>query len=120
MASADSGRVLAIWCPDWPIIAAEIIEGVLACEPVAVLQANRVLVSSPAARAEGVRRGLRKREAQGRCSRLIVVEHDVGRDTRAFEPVVAAIADLAPSVEVLRPGVCALAARGPVRYYGGP
>jgi protein ImuB len=120
MASAGSERVLAIWCPDWPIIAAEVVEGVPACEPVAVLHANRVLVSSPAARAEGVRRGLRKREAQGRCSRLIVVEHDVGRDARAFEPVVAAIADLAPSVEVLRPGVCALAARGPVRYYGGP
>jgi len=66
-----------------------------------------------------VRRGLRKREAQGRCPRLTVVEHDPGRDARAFEPVVAAVEELAPGVEVVRPGACALAARGPSSYYGG-
>ena len=88
-------------------------------QPVAVLHANRVLACSPAARAEGVRRGLRKREAQGRCPHLVVVEHDPGRDARAFEPVVAAVEELAPGVEVVRPGACAVAARGPASYYGG-
>jgi protein ImuB len=112
-------RTLALWCPDWPVIAAEIVDGVPAREPVAVLYANRVLATSPAARAEGVRRGLRKREAQGRCPHLTVVEHDPARDARAFEPVVAAVTELAPGVEVVRSGVCALAARGPARYYGG-
>jgi protein ImuB len=115
-----TARTLAIWCPDWPVIAAEIVAGVSAHGPVAVLHANRVLSCSPAARVEGVHRGLRKREAQGRCSELVVVDHDEGRDARAFEPVVAAVAELAPGVEVIRPGVLALAARGPVRYYGGP
>ena len=85
----------------------------------AVLHANRVLACSPAARAEGVRRGLRKREAQGRCPQLTVVEHDPGRDARAFEPVVAAVEELAPGVEVIRPGACAVAARGPAGYFGG-
>src|SRR5690242_11581389 len=112
-------RTLVVWCPDWPVIAAEIVDGWPAHAPVAVLYANRVLASSPAARAEGVRRGLRKREAQGRCPHLLVLEHDPGRDARAFEPVLAAIEEVTPGVETLRPGVCALSARGPARYFGG-
>jgi protein ImuB len=112
-------RTLVVWCPDWPVIAAELLAGAPAYAPVAVLYANRVLACSPAARVDGVRRGLRKREAQGRCPRLIVIEYDVGRDTRAFEPVLAAVEEIAPGVEVLRPGVAALAARGPARYFGG-
>ena len=47
------------------------------------------------------------------------MEHDPGRDARAFEPVVAAVEEVAPGVEVIRPGACALAARGPARYFGG-
>ena len=90
-----------------------------ATEPVAVLHANRVVACSERARAEGVRRGLRRREAQGRCPQLTVVEHDPGRDARAFEPVVAAVEEVAAGVEVVRPGACALAARGPSRYLGG-
>jgi protein ImuB len=112
-------RTLLVWCPDWPVIAAEIVDGVPAAGPVAVLHANRVLACSEAARADGVRRGLRRREAQGRCPQLVVVEHDPGRDARAFEPVVAAVEDVAVGVEVVRAGACAVAARGPVRYFGG-
>ncbi|HEX6873818.1 MAG TPA: DNA polymerase Y family protein, partial [Micromonosporaceae bacterium] len=112
-------RTLMVWCPDWPVIAAGIADGTPVHGPVAVLRANRVLACSPAARAEGVRRGLRKREAQGRCPNLLVIEHDPGRDARAFEPVVTAVEQLAPGVEVIRPGACAVAARGPSGYYGG-
>ncbi|MFC4145932.1 DNA polymerase Y family protein [Micromonospora mangrovi] len=112
-------RTLLLWCPDWPVLAAEIVDGVPATDPVVVLHANRVIACSERARAEGVRRGLRKREAQGRCPQLTVVEHDPGRDARAFEPVVAAVEEVAAGVEVVRPGACALAARGPSRYLGG-
>nr|WP_189077741.1 DNA polymerase Y family protein [Mangrovihabitans endophyticus] len=108
-----------LWCPDWPVVAAEIAAGVPAAETVVVLHANRVLACSEAARAEGVRRGLRRREAQRLCPRLIVVEHDPGRDAAAFEPVVAAVEDLAVGVEIVRPGACAVVARGPARYFGG-
>jgi protein ImuB len=111
-------RTMVVWCPDWPVAAAGLIEGVSVHEPVAVLAANRVLVCSQAARAEGVRRGLRKREAQSRCPQLVVLDHDPTRDARAFEPVVATVEELAPGVEVVRPGACALAARGPSRYFG--
>ncbi|GLW27083.1 Y-family DNA polymerase [Actinoplanes regularis] len=116
---ANGVRTLLVWCPDWPVVAAEIVLGVPAAEPVAVFADNRVLACSEAARRETVRRGLRRRDAQGRCSRLIVVEHDPGRDARAFEPVVAAVEEVAAGVEVVRPGACALVARGPSRYYGG-
>ncbi|MFI7546246.1 DNA polymerase Y family protein [Actinoplanes sp. NPDC049599] len=112
-------RTLLLWCPDWPVIAAEIVDGVTASGPVAVLHGNRVLACSEAARADGVRRGLRRREAQSRCPQLVVVDHDPGRDARAFEPVVAAVEEVAVGVEVIRPGACALAARGPARYFGG-
>ncbi|MFI7077246.1 DNA polymerase Y family protein [Micromonospora sp. NPDC049903] len=116
---STSARTLLLWCPDWPVLAAEIVDGVPATGPVAVLHANRVVACSEQARAEGVRRGLRRREAQGRCPGLTVVDHDPGRDARAFEPVVAAVEEVAVGVEVVRPGACALAARGPVRYFGG-
>src|ERR687894_1202965 len=108
-----------VWCPDWPVIAAEIVDGTPASTPLAVLHAGRVVACSPAARADGVRRGLRRREAQSRCPQVTMVDHDPVRDTRAFEPVVAAVEQLVSGVAVLRPGVCAFAARGPARYYRG-
>src|SRR6266536_612506 len=112
-------RTVVVWCPDWPVVSATAAAGVVASEPVAVVFANRVVSCSAAARAEGVRRGLRRREAQSRCPGLVVLPDDPARDARAFEPVVAAVEELAPGVEVLRPGVCAVAARGPARYFGG-
>ena len=44
---------------------------------------------------------------------------DPDRDARAFEPVVVAIEELAPGVEILRPGLVALPARGPAGWFGG-
>jgi protein ImuB len=111
-------RTLLLWCPDWPVIAAELMAGISSRAPVAILRAGRVVAGSPAARAEGVVRGLRKREAQSRCPQLVVMEHDPARDTRAFEPVVAAVEQVVAGVEVIAPGTCALAVRGPARYFG--
>lgn len=37
----------------------------------------------------------------------------------AFEQVVATVTEFCPRVEVLRPGTCAVSARGPARYFGG-
>jgi protein ImuB len=112
-------RALLVWCPDWPVVAAEIVDGVPADAAVVVMAANRVLACSEAARREGIRRGIRRREAQSLCPQVIVVEHDPGRDARAFEPVVAAIEEVVAGIEVIRPGACAVAARGPARYFGG-
>jgi protein ImuB len=87
--------------------------------PSAVLGAGRVVACSAPARAEGVARGLRRRQAEARCPGLVVVEEDPAGDARAFEPVVAAVAAFTPEVEIARPGVCAVGTRGPSRYFGG-
>ncbi|WP_244976119.1 DNA polymerase Y family protein [Nocardia huaxiensis] len=111
-------RVLVVWCPDWPAVAAAIEAGVAVTRAVAVLANNRVVACSAVARAEGIQRGLRKREAQGRCPDLIVVQEDKERDARFFEAVVTAVDATVPGVEVLRPGLVAVAARGAARFFG--
>lgn len=111
-------RVLVVWCPDWPAVAAAAEAGAEATRPVAVLAANRVIACTATARAEGIRRGLRKREAQGRCPELLVAQDDPDRDARLFEPVVTAVDATVPGVEVLRPGMLALSARGAARFFG--
>jgi protein ImuB len=54
------------------------------------------------------------------CPDWLVPEYQqAGPAVRAFEPVVGIATDFCPQVEVLRPGACAFAARGPARYFGG-
>jgi protein ImuB len=101
--------------PDWPVVAAGCSPGT----PAAVVFANRVVAVTTAARSEGVRPGLRRREAQGRCPDLAVIAADPGRDGRGWEPVVAAVESLTPAVEILAPGTLSLATLGPSRYFGG-
>jgi len=111
--------MLVVWCPDWPVMAASAEAGVLPQTPVAVVLTNRVLACSATARERGVRRGMRRREAQSCCTELLVFLADPDRDARFFEPVAAAVEELAPGVEVIRPGVVAVPAKGPANYFGG-
>jgi protein ImuB len=111
-------RMLIVWCPDWPVTAAAVAARLAPHQPVAVVEANRVVACSALARAEGVRRGMRRREAQGRCPELVVFPDDPVRDARLFEPVAAAVEELAVGVEIVRPGVVAVPARGPASYFG--
>ncbi|HVM07509.1 MAG TPA: DNA polymerase Y family protein [Acidimicrobiales bacterium] len=115
MSATAAPRTLVVWCPDWPITAAEIDPDT----PAAVFHANRVVACSRGARREGVTRGLRRRDAQARCPELVIVDDDPGRDARAFEPVVSALDDVCPRIEIVRPGLCAFLMRGPSRYFGG-
>src|SRR6201995_4774443 len=103
---------------DWPAVAALAAAGLCQTSPVAVTLANRVIACSASARAVGVRRGLRRREAQARCPQLHVVTADPARDARHFETVTAAVDDLVPRAEVLRPGLLVLPVRGAARYFG--
>lgn len=111
-------RVLALWCMDWPAVAAAAAVGLPSTVPAAVTLANRVIACSAAARAAGVRRGLRRRESQARCPELHVVTADPARDARHFEHVTTAVDELVPRAEVLRPGLLALSVRGAARYFG--
>jgi protein ImuB len=114
-------RTLVVWCPDWPVTAAIRDTGDELPEhlPIAVLDAGTVYACSELARAEGVRRGQRRRDAQAACPELVVVPYDPVRDVRVFEPVVDAVDTVAAGVEVLRPGTCATPARGPAGHVGG-
>lgn len=115
MTTSPIQRIAAVWCPDWPVVAS----GIQPDEAGAVLHANRVVASSEAARSVGVVRGLRRREAQGRCPELIIAERDIPSETRAFEAVAAAIEKFTPRLELSRPGTCVFPTLGPSRYFGG-
>ncbi len=108
-------RTMVVHCPDWPVAAL----GVPPDEPAAVLVGNRVVAASPAARVEGVAVGMRRRDAQGRCPAMTVLERDLDREARRFEPVVSAVTAFTPAVEVTLPGACLFPTRGPSRYFGG-
>lgn len=119
MFESGSPRLLVLWCPDWPVHAHRVAERLPADALVAVLEKNLVLACSPAARAEGVRRGMRQREAQARCPGIRLLRHGPALEARAFEPVLAALEGALPGVHPIRPGMLAVRARGPARYYGG-
>ena len=110
-------RVLVAWCPDWPVVAALGEAGRSTRLPAAVIGAREVEACNAPARAEGVRRGQRRRDAQARCPELLVLGANPDRDTRCFEPVLATVEALRPGVASLRPGL--LAVRAPGRYFGG-
>ncbi len=112
-------RTLVLWCPDWPVVAAVLAGEALAGVPVAVLRANRVVAVSAGARGDGIRRGMRRREAQSRVPEVELLDDDPARDARGFEPVVAALERFTPLIEIVRPGLCQLGTRGPSRYFGG-
>ena len=42
-----------------------------------------------------------------------------GAEARGFGDVITVVEGFCPEVEILRPGLCLLAARGPARYFGG-
>jgi protein ImuB len=108
-------RTMVVWCPDWPVMAhlADQPVGV----PVGVFEKGMVLACNPSARADGVRRGMRRRDAQSRCPGLVVADHRPEADARAFEDVLLAIEELSPGVAPLRPGLCAVRVGG--EFYGG-
>lgn len=108
-------RTVVVWCADWPVVA-------LGCppeHPVVVMTANRVVATNPAARRSGVDIGMRRREAQRCCPEARLLERDLEREARVFEPVVAALDDITPRVEITQPGVCLFGSLGPSRYFGG-
>lgn len=117
--SAAIARVAVLWCPDWPVTAASAAAGLGSDAAVALIVKGVVFASSASARAEGVVRGLRLREAQARMPALELVDYDPALDNRMFEPVIEAMEQLVPAVQVLRPGVCAVRIRGVARFYGG-
>ena len=117
--SVDTGRTIVLWCPDWPILAVCREQSLDSGAPIALTEAGLVFACSPAARRDGVARGLKLREAQYRSPGLMVLDYDAALDMRVFEPVVRRVEATVPGVQLIRPGTLAMRARGPARYYGG-
>ena len=119
MSRADRSRMLTVWWAHWPVVAAETTGSTRVGRPAIVLEANRVVACSPAAGAVGVAVGQRRRVAQQRCPEAVLLDHDPDRDARQFDPVVRAVNELTPRLEIVEPGWLCVEARGPSRYYGG-
>jgi protein ImuB len=115
----DPTRTIVVWCPDWPVFAACREAGLDLAAPIALTQGGVVFACSPAARRDGVARGLKLREAQYRSPALTLLDYDASLDARVFEPVVRRVEETVPGVQLIRPGTLAMRARGPARYYGG-
>jgi protein ImuB len=116
-------RTCCVWCPDWPVVAARRRDPALCAVPVNVC--NRVgarelvRAASAEARAAGVTRGMRRREAEAQCPDAVCVDADDALEARAFEVVAREVETLTPRVVLDRPGLCAFTTRGPSRYFGG-
>ncbi|ADG74934.1 conserved hypothetical protein [Cellulomonas flavigena DSM 20109] len=113
-----STRTTVVWVPDWPVVAAMTADEVPVDVPAAVHDGRRITAVSALARADGVRRGMRRRQAQGVCPELVLLPVDDARDVRLFEPVAAATETVVAGVEVARPGMLLLPAGGAARYHG--
>ncbi len=110
--------LMVVWVPDWPVVAA-VAEGMAAPGvPAAVHDGRGLVVVSAAARAQGVRIGMRRRHAHRVCPELVLLAKDEARDARAFEPVVQSVEEVVAEVAVLRPGMALAEAAGPVRHAG--
>ena len=103
-------RVMVVWCPDWSVVAALDEADRSLRSPAAVLSANVVEVCNGPARAEGVRRGQRRRDAQARCPELVLLPANPDRDARAFlrERIGDALSDSLASARHQGDPVCKL------------
>ena len=119
---AAAGRRLVLWCPDWPVRAAVWGSGtgspLRLSDPLALVAKGEVHACSSAARALGVRRGLRLREAQARCPELLTLAHDAELDERLFAGLLPELEDVVAGIEVIRPGTATLVVDGPARFHG--
>ncbi len=123
VAAGGMTRTACVWCPDWPVVAARRRERTLRTVPVFVRERvgarELVRAASAEARAAGVRRGMRRREAEAQCPDAVCVDADEALEARTFEIVARAVETFTPRVVLDRPGLCAFATRGPSRYFGG-
>lgn len=113
-----STRTTVLWVPDWPVVAAVRAADVPPHLPAAVQHGARLTAVSALARAQGVRRGMRRRQAQGACPEVVLLPADDDRDARLFEPVAAATEAVVAGIEVARPGLLLLPAGGAARFHG--
>jgi protein ImuB len=105
---------LCVWFPMWSLTRPDAPSG----EPLLIVD-DRVTGATGEVLEAGVTLGMFRREAEALAPFATVMNRDVGEETRLFEPVVAAVEDLVPRVEVVAPGLMFVPVAGAVRFYGG-
>jgi len=114
-------RSLVLWVPHWSVLAAQWHDDVpeaRAGDPVVIVDKGVILECSPEAFSAGVRTGIKRRDAQMRCSNLVLVAHSAQRDRAVFDRVIIGLQDTVPHHTLLSPGMLAFGARGLSRFYG--
>ena len=101
--AAASRRVLVLRCPDW-LTADE--------DSAAAAQPGSAVAGAPGPGAAGAVQPVQPEAVQSKA-----VQPEAS--ARDFERVVAIVEEFCPQVEVLLPGIAAISARGPARYFGG-
>ena len=87
-------------------------------EPVLIVD-DRVTGATEEVIEAGVSLGMARREAEALAPFATVMIRDVGDESSRFEPIVEAIEDLIPRVEVVSPGLVFVPISGAVKFYGG-
>jgi protein ImuB len=105
---------MCVWFPMWSLTRPDAPSG----EPVLVVD-DRVTAATEDVLEAGVTLGMPRREAEALAPFAKVMNRDIGDEARRFEPVVAAVEDLVPRVEVVAPGLMFVSVAGAVGYYGG-
>lgn len=107
---------MCVWYPDWPLRR----PGAPSDSPAqAVDDENRVTACNASAAAQGVKVGMRRREAEAICPAVVTFEVDPGAEAVRFEPVAVALETLVPRIEIVAPGLMYAPVTGAVGYYGG-
>jgi len=104
-----------VWWRDWPLRRPDAPPD----RPTLVAEAHEVIAANDLARALGVEPGMRRREGEALCPHGVILDRDVGREVSTFEPMISAIEELIPRVEVAEPGLLFVEVSGALRYYGG-
>lgn len=107
-------RTLCVWFPMWSLTRPDAPSD----EPLLVVD-DRVTGATEEVLDAGVGLGMPRREAEALAPFATVMVRDVGDETRRFEPMVEAVEDLVPRVEVVSPGLLFVPVAGAVRFYGG-
>ena len=112
-------RILCVWFPDWVLRRPDAPPD----KPAFVVgtRDGRPLVAAvnTPAREAGVKAGMARRAAEALCPSARSLDRDPADETRRFEPVLAAVENLVPRVEVVEPGWMFVLIDGATRYYGG-
>ncbi|MER3395183.1 MAG: hypothetical protein C4319_00120 [Acidimicrobiia bacterium] len=85
--------------------------------PVAIVSSGRILEASPGAERMGITVGMSTREAHSRLPSLVLVEQDEELSRRAFTPILKAIFEVTPFVQIERVGYLHFPLDGLLRYY---